>query len=143
MGGNVKPNVSAKYAAIEQRARKVPIFDTLGFRDMELGEGMCRIRISRDPRYDGIFESLHGGILMTLADSAAAFALLTLVDPDERITTTDMNIRFFAPARSDVVAQAEVLKLGRTLVPMSVDLTDLEGNRVALAQVTYMRLGKP
>lgn len=134
--------IAAKYAAIERRARKVPIFDTLGFREMELGEGTCRIRISRDPRYDGIYQSLHGGILMTLADSAAAFAVLSLVDMDERITTTDMNIRFFAPARSDVVACAQVLKLGRTLVPLSVDLTDAEGNRVAIAQVTYMRLGK-
>ena len=134
--------IAAKYAAIELRARKVPIFDTLGFQEMELGSGTCRIRISHDPGYDGIYESLHGGILMTLADSAAAFAVLSLVDPDERITTTDMSIRFFAPARSDVVAQAEVLKLGRTLVPLNVDLTDTEGNRVAIAQVTYMRLGK-
>lgn len=133
---------SAKYAAIERRARAIPIFDTLGLKDMELGEGACRVRISRDKRYDGIYESLHGGILMTLADSAAAFAVLTLVDPDEQITTTDMSIRFFAPARSDVAARAEVLKLGRTLVPLSVDLTGDDGNRVALAQVTYMRLGK-
>lgn len=134
--------ISAKYAAIERRAREVPIFDTLGFRDFELGEGTCRIRIARDPAYDGIYESLHGGILMTLADSAAAFAVLSLVDPDARITTTDMNIRFFAPARSDVVAEARVLKLGQTLVPSSVDLTDVDGNRIALPQVTYMRLGK-
>ena len=134
--------ISEKYAAIERRARKVPIFDTLGFQEMELGAGTCRIRISRDPRYDGIYESLHGGILMTLADSAAAFAVLSLVDPDERITTTDMSIRFFAPARSDVVARAEVLKLGRTLVPLNVELTDAGGERVAIAQVTYMRLGK-
>lgn len=133
---------SARYAAIERRARGVPIFETLGFRDFELGEGTCRIRIARDPAYDGIYESLHGGILMTLADSAAAFAVLSLVDPDERITTTDMGIRFLAPARSDVVAEARVLKLGRTLVPSSVDLTDAGGTRVALAQVTYMRLGK-
>jgi uncharacterized protein (TIGR00369 family) len=132
---------SARYDAIERRAREIPIFDTLGLKDMELGEGTCRVRISRDTRYDGIYESLHGGILMTLADSAAAFAVLTLVDPDEPITTTDMNIRFFAPARSDVVAEAKVLKLGRTLVPLSVDLTDAGGTRVALAQVTYMRLG--
>ncbi|MCH9025378.1 MAG: PaaI family thioesterase, partial [candidate division Zixibacteria bacterium] len=34
---------------------------------------------------------------MTLADSAACFAIMTQTGPDQPLTTTDMNIRFLAP----------------------------------------------
>ena len=77
---------------------------------------------------------------MTLADSVAAFAILTMTGNGERITTTDMNIRFLAPCLSDVTAKARVIKLGRTMCPVSVDLYDAEGTHVAIAQVNYIRL---
>ena len=95
-----------------------------------------------DRRYDGIFDSLHGGILMTLADSIACFAIMTLTGPDEVLTTTDMNIRFLAPCLSDVTVVADVIKLGKTLCPVAVDLFDAKGTKVAVAQVNYMRLSK-
>jgi uncharacterized protein (TIGR00369 family) len=85
---------------------------------------------------------MHGGLMMTLADSAAAFALLTLIDPDSRITTTEMNIRFLAPVRERVIAHARVLKAGRSLCPILVDLVDGAGRMVAHAGMTYMRLGR-
>ena len=56
------------------------------------------------------------------------------------MTTTDMNIRFLAPCNSDALARARIIKFGRTLVPIHVDLYDAQGRHVALAQVTYMRL---
>jgi uncharacterized protein (TIGR00369 family) len=81
-----------------------------------------------------------GGLLMTIADSIACFAVMTLTGPDEPMTTTDMNIRFLAACRTDVTADARVIKLGRTLCPVAVDLFDADGVHVAVAQVTYMRL---
>ena len=80
---------------------------------------------------------------MTVADSIACFAIMTRTGPDEPMTTTDMNIRFLAPCFSDVTAEARVIKLGRTLCPVQVDLKDVDGKPVAVAQVTYMRLTKP
>jgi uncharacterized protein (TIGR00369 family) len=123
------------------RISQIPIFNTLGMRDLAFGPGWCRVSIPRRDQWDGIFASLHGGILMTLADSAAAFAILTLTGVDEVITTTDMNIRFLAPCLSDATASAKVIKPGRSLCPCAVDISDAAGKPVAVAQVTYMRLG--
>lgn len=67
-------------------------------------------------------------------------AVLSLAGADALITTTDMNIRFLAPCRSDVVAVAGVIKFGRTLCPVTIDLWDTSGTAIAVAQVTYMRL---
>ena len=128
--------------ALLDRIRLIPIVATLKMQLERLDAGHCRIRAPYRRVYDGVFESFHGGLLMTIADSAACFAILTQTDPQEVLTTTDMNIRFLAPCRSDVIAAANVIKLGRTLCPVAVDLTDEAGKTVAVAQVTYMRLDK-
>jgi uncharacterized protein (TIGR00369 family) len=107
---------------------------------LKFGDGYCEARVPRERKYDGVFESFHGGLLMTLADSTACFAILTLTGPDTRLTTTDMNIRFLAACLTDVTAKARVIKFGRTLCPVAVDLFDEKGQQVAVAQVNYMLL---
>ncbi len=58
----------------------------------------------------------------------------------EELATTDMNIRFLAPCQSDATAEAKIIKVGRTLCPVSVEVRDAQQVLVAVAQVTYMRL---
>lgn len=123
-----------------RRIGKIPIVDTLGFEIIELDKGVCRAKVRYDKKYDGIFESFHGGLLMTVADSVSAFAILTLTGADAAITTTDMNIRFLAACRTDVTASAAVIKHGKTLVPVSVELFDDNKTKVAVAQVNYLKL---
>ena len=77
---------------------------------------------------------------MTIADSTACFAIFTKTGPFVKLTTTDMNIRFLSPCLSDVTAKAKVIKLGRTLCPVSVDLFDAADKHVAVAQVNYIIL---
>jgi uncharacterized protein (TIGR00369 family) len=129
-------------ADVLERIKKIPIVNTLGFEFIELDAGRCSAKVKYDKKYDGIFESFHGGLLMTVADSVSAFVILTLTGADAVITTTDMNIRFLAPCRTDVTAAAEVIKLGRTLAPAAVDLFDDKGVKVAVAQVNYMIISK-
>ena len=54
-----------------------------------------------------------------------------------------MNIRFLAPCLTDVTARARVIKFGRTLCPVAVDLFDAQGQQVAVAQVNYILLDHP
>lgn len=128
---------------LEKRLSTIPIFSTLRLRLGAMRDGAATLTAPYDSSYEGVFKSFHGGLLMTLADTAACVAVLTLAGADAEITTTDMNIRFLAPCRSDCTAEATLLKFGRTLCPVSVELRDASGVRVAAAQVTYMRLGKP
>jgi uncharacterized protein (TIGR00369 family) len=127
-------------AAIQERVARIPISATLGMRGVVLEDGGCELVVPRLRQYDGVFESFHGGLLMTIADSAACFAILTLTSADQTLTTTDMNIRFLAPCLTDVRARARVIKRGRTLCPVAVDLFDMNGTLVAIAQVNYMLL---
>ena len=126
--------------ALLTRINRIPIVATLQLEVLKFGDGACDVRVPRKRKYDGVFESFHGGLLMTIADSTACFAILTRTGPDTRLTTTDMSIRFLAPCLTDVTARARVIKFGRTLCPVAVDLFDENGRQVALAQVTYMLL---
>jgi uncharacterized protein (TIGR00369 family) len=125
-------------SALLDRIRKIPIVQTLDFQIIRFSDGYCEMRMPRSLKYDGVFESFHGGLLMTLADSTACFAILTRTGTDTRLTTTDMNIRFLAPCLTAVTAKARVIKFGRTLCPVAVDLLDETGRQVAVAQVTYI-----
>lgn len=126
--------------AILERIKRIPMVETLKMRVDQFDLGVCRATVPYERMYDGVFESMHGGLLMTVADCAACFAIMTQTGPDEILTTTDMNIRFLSPCLSDVTAVAKVIKLGRTLCPVSVDLFDVQGTQVAVAQVNYIRL---
>ena len=125
---------------ILSRIKKIPIVDTLQIKIVSFSDGYCETVVPRKLCYDGVFESFHGGLLMTIADSTACFAIFTKTGPFVKLTTTDMNIRFLSPCLSDVTAKAKVIKLGRTLCPVSVDLYDAGGKHVAVAQVNYMIL---
>ncbi|HXT69156.1 MAG TPA: PaaI family thioesterase [Vicinamibacterales bacterium] len=133
---------AALEAAILDRITKIPIFDTLKMGRVTFDAGLCGFRVPRQQMYDGVFESFHGGILMTIADSAACFAVLTQTPPGQLLTTTDMNIRFLAPCLTDVDVSARVIKHGRLMCPVSVELSDTAGKLVAVAQVNYMLLDR-
>jgi uncharacterized protein (TIGR00369 family) len=133
---------ASRTPAILARITKIPIFETLQMQAVEFDEGRCSLRVPRQRQYDGVFDSFHGGLLMTIADSAACFAVLTLTPPDQILTTTDMNIRFLAPCLSDVQVRARVIKRGRSMCPVAVDLVDESGTLVAVAQVNYMLLDR-
>ena len=128
--------------AIMDRVNPIPIVKTLELKIIEMDDGVCIAQVPRKRRYDGVYQSFHGGLLMTIADSVACFAIFTKTGPEIELTTTDMNIRFLAPCLTDVTAQAKVIKAGRTLCPVAVDLYDQNNTLVAVAQVNYILLDK-
>ena len=128
------------YREMLDRFAEVPIMKTLDLALVAVDAGSATMRMPYKRAFDGIFASLHGGLMMTLADTAACVAVLTLAGASARITTTDMNIRFLKACQTDCTAQARVIKFGRTLSPVEVQLHDADNSLVAIAQVTYMRL---
>jgi uncharacterized protein (TIGR00369 family) len=137
---NVQAPIAAE--ALLERLRRIPIISALALELREIGAEQVTLYAPYRKEFSGIFDSFHGGLLMTLADTAACVAILARVEPDAVITTTDMNIRFLNACLTGAVAQARVIKLGKSLCPVAVDLFDENGVHVAVAQVTYMRLPK-
>jgi uncharacterized protein (TIGR00369 family) len=113
--------------ALQSHLAQIPLFRTLQLRLGGVGEGTASLTAPFDPAYKNAFCRFHGGLLTTLADTAAYVAVLALVGSDALITTTDMNIRFLAPCNTDATAEARVIKFGKTLCPVLVDVPDFLG----------------
>jgi len=126
----------------ERRMNSVPIMKLLDAEIVSLKKGFCEMKVPKKKNYDGIFETFHGGLLTTAADTAAAAAVLTVAGHNSFITTTDIHIRFLNPCASSVLAAAKVIKAGKTLCPVEVEIKDGNGKTVSIAQITYMVLKK-
>jgi uncharacterized protein (TIGR00369 family) len=82
----------------------------------------------------------HGGALASLLDTAAAFAVHTLLDPAARTVTVDLTVHFLRPVSAGrVEARARVLREGRRILIISAEATDQTGLLVATATTTYVR----
>lgn len=81
--------------------------------------------------------TVSGPTLMTLADTAAYYNILSLIGPVALTVTTSLHIDFFRkPKLGEIEAESSVLKLGKRLAVMSVDLL-ADDVLVARASVTY------
>ena len=92
-----------------------------------------------DDRHGRPGGTLSGPTMMMLADTAAWMAILARVGPILLAVTTSLHIDFLRkPQLSDLMAVTRVLKLGRKLAVVEVELFS-RGSRdlVAKAQVTY------
>ncbi|MFA5938274.1 MAG: PaaI family thioesterase [Sinimarinibacterium sp.] len=103
----------------------------------EVRQGYARIRL---PYRDSMLRPgnvVSGPALFTAADSAMYALVLSHVGPALMAVTANMNLTFLNKALpGDVIGAAHLLKLGRRLVVMNVDLsTSAEPARI-VAHVT-------
>ena len=86
---------------------------------------------------------VHGGAIASLIDSAAAFAVIPLLEEGETATTVDLTISYVRPlVKGTARASARVLREGSRIMVISVDVTDEAENLAATGLTTYLRLTK-
>ena len=129
----------------EQRLREA--FESVPFAhllQLELGEmkrGVATLHLEvRDDlkQNNGV---VHGGVIASLVDTAAAFAILTLLERDQTSTTVDLTIHYLRPLlRGRSTAQARVVRAGRRIMVITVDVLDEAETLVATALTSFIRL---
>ena len=105
-------------------------------------DAVLRMRFSdRLCRDNGV---ICGQALMSLADTAMVFAVSAAAGGYGPMTTVDQTVHFLRPAaKADVLAEARVLRLGRTMAFGQVTLvTDGDERPVATSQAAYALLPK-
>ncbi len=83
---------------------------------------------------------VHGGAIATLIDTTATAAAWATPTPPENLrgTTVALNVSYLAAANAaDLRAEARVLRRGRNLSFIDVDVTDGDGKLVAKGAATY------
>lgn len=69
----------------------------------------------------------HGGLVFTLADSAAGYSALTTMPEGVEVMTVEMKINLLAPASGLMVAEGRVIRPGRRLVIVAADVFAEDG----------------
>ncbi|MDY3052480.1 MAG: PaaI family thioesterase [Ndongobacter sp.] len=103
-----------------------------------MGVNTARVSLMVEKRHLNINETVHGGVYMSLADTAAGAACMYL---REIVTTMDLQCRFLSPARigQRLAATANIVKTGRTILVAEIDIT-ADGKLVAKATSSFYRI---
>jgi len=118
---------------------EAPYFRLLGMELVEMAEGYARLILPAKEKLNSYLGALHGGVLSSLADSAVAMALRTIIEPTEKPVTIEMNINYLGLVQGDqAIAEARIISRGRTIAVGDVDITDKSGHLVAKSRATYM-----
>ena len=117
-----------------------PLVQLLGILLEELGDGTARLALPYNERLVTVGTTIHGGAIAALADTAAMAAAWSGIPAPESLrgSTVDLTVHYLAPAAAtSLVAEARVLRRGRSLMHLAVEVSTEDGAPVAHAVATY------
>lgn len=130
--------------SIEQQRERfdsLPLYRQLGLKLEEARPGFARVSMATSPlTLGGIGGSVHGGLLAALVDVVMLEAMFpTFEENDQPAGTADLNITYLRPALGErVIAEATVLRKGKTLAVTEVEILDGAGNLCAKGRTIYV-----
>lgn len=116
----------------EQMLATMPLALTLGIELDEADAALVQGHLDHSSRLTTLGGALHGGALMTLADSVGAVCAFLNLPPDSSTTTLESKTNFLRGVRGGTVrATARPLHVGRMSIVVQTDLYDDRGKHVA------------
>jgi len=124
-------------------AEAFPQMDYLGLKVETARDRHVRLRVPADDRHLRPGGTIAGPTMMALADCAVWLAIIASTGGNAEAVTTNLNISFLhRPPPADLVAEADLLKLGRRLAVGEVTIFAAgEDEPVAHATLTYAMPG--
>ncbi|WP_024447108.1 PaaI family thioesterase [Mycolicibacterium iranicum] len=108
------------------------LFAQMNFRDVEVSDERLVIELDNQPNLVNRRGALQGGLVATLIDIAAGRLADRHIGPGQDVTTADMTIHFLAPVlEGPARAQATMVRAGRRLQVIAVDVVDVARDRLA------------
>lgn len=138
---NEAPLNDGERARLRAAFAEVNFARLLGIELISAERGAATLRMDVRPELTRNGGLLHGGAVASLIDTASAFAVMSLLEAGEQTVTVDLTLHFLRPATGGALtARARVLRAGRRLVTVAVDVTDdASGALGATALTTYAR----
>jgi len=130
------------FETLSQLSANNPFFNFMGMELLDAGEGWVKMKIAFRPELMQPL-AMHGGAIYSLADTAAAHALMTLILPDQRPTTVEQRINFLKAVKDqDLFCEARIINLGKTLAYAEATINTYDGALIAKSTATLMRLDR-
>ncbi len=127
----------AKLAFTRDYQKRIPFVSHLKILTETLGEGSARLSLPIEPHLTNSIGTVHGGVIMSLLDVALCTAARTLHPDSLGVITIDMSTSFIGGGSgARLLAEARVLKNGRSMIFVEGEAKNEDGSLVAKAMAT-------
>ncbi|MEV6493555.1 PaaI family thioesterase, partial [Actinoplanes sp. NPDC051633] len=112
-----------------------------GAAGIEAEEGSVTVLLDPQEFHYNPLGTVHGGVIATLLDTAAACSVHTTLPAGVGYTSLDLNVKFLRPVTMDsgrLTCRGEVLQRGRRTALAESRLTDAQGRLLAHATSTCL-----
>jgi uncharacterized protein (TIGR00369 family) len=113
-----------------------PIMDTLGVTSLDVEHGRVIVEMPAETFHYNPLGVVHGGVISTLLDTAAACSVHSTLAVGETYTSLDLTVKFLRPVTADsglLTCEGTVLQRGRRTALAQAELIDSRGKVVAHA----------
>jgi len=133
--------ISDIVAEITEKGKTEPIASFLKMRLLEFSPGYARVTMKLIPEYFNFNGLIFGGIIMSIADQAFAYASNSLSYPSY---ASQFNIHFISgPGQDDeLVAECRVVRSGRRVGVSEMTVTNQDGKLIARASGTTIPVNR-
>jgi uncharacterized protein (TIGR00369 family) len=119
---------------------RVPFARLLGIELNEIKPGFAVLSVDIRPELMQNHGVVHGGVIASLADTAAAFAIASILKPEESTTTIDLTIHYLRPLTSGTaIATATILREGQRVIVLTVEVKDQREKVLATTTAAFLR----
>lgn len=123
-----------------------PIMNLIDLAGMEVEEGSVTFYLEPQEFHYNPLGTMHGGVISTLLDSAAACSLHSTLPAGVGYTSLDLNVRFLRAVTAgsgQLACRGTVLQKGRRTALTEARLTDSVGRLIAHATSSCMIFEAP
>ena len=116
-----------------------PFAASLGIELLEVEQGRVLAKMRDREKLHNIYGDMHGGALYSMADNLAGIAAASY---GYYVTTVNGSIQYLKAVRGvdEILCEARVIKPGKTISVVHVDIWDAKGNLYNTAEFTYFNL---
>ena len=134
-------DLQARRAFLEARAARSRIAGTYGYTVCYDDDGEAVLTMAYNPALDNGVGGTHGGVIATLIDIAAWYAVAPAYE--RWIATAELQTRFLEPgAAAGLRVVARPVRSGRRIASAEAEAYDDDGRLLATGQATFTLTGK-
>lgn len=113
----------------------------IGLEIIHIEEGYAKAKLEIAPMHMNPYQTLHGGVLYTMADVAGGSAALSHNRP---VFTVDSQFHFLNAGRNVtcLYGEGKTVKAGKQLIVVEIDVTDQDGTLLCKGTFTYMQVSE-
>ena len=118
-----------------------PFLYFMGMQLEEIREGYARFTMPIRPEFIQGAGIMQGGLSVAFASETVAHAVMTLLKPEENITTIELKNNFLSQAAAGrLTAEATVFKQGRRIIIVDCMVRDDQGKDISRSTSTLMKV---